>query len=162
MKVFILFSLLFVTLSARAKINWKECDRLYDGIYKDGASKDSNVVLRALNNALAAMTTGGPSSSSSYVSSSGKCKGTAQIEFERYEFVFRASGALDKQIAQGGGDYVEALAFLYGCEPQASRLAGALRANFGAVFENPDPKNTVMAIEHVISSDHDLAARCEI
>lgn len=146
---------------AVAKIDWEKCGEVYDDVF-ESAKRSRNALMVTINlGGLVPTTSGASSSSSSYASSTGKCKGTAQRERERRRFVATSSGALEAQVAQGQGEYVDALAYLHGCDRSAP-LGEALRANFGIVFRGDDPSANAEAIKAVIASDAQLASHCEI
>lgn len=162
MKKFIFFSLALFALNASAKVNWSECNKLYDGIYKNTKSSDKNWLNRAISQATAAISTGAPSSATSYVSSTGPCKAFAYRQAEQYRYIAECGDAIEKQGAQGRGEYVDTLAHLYGCETRSETFAQALRAHHTSIFAGANTYEIMMGIQEVVDKDPKLATICRI
>lgn len=79
-------------------------------------------------------------STTSYVSSTGKCRAFGMAEKERIFYVAKTQNELQMEVAEGKGDYLNSLATLYGCnEKGSSHFGKEMKAKHSIIFGDQGP-----------------------
>lgn len=83
------------------------------------------------------LTTNRGMSTTSYISSTGKCRAFGMAERERIFYVARTQNELRMELAEGKGEYLGSLATLYGCNQEGSVHFGReLRSKYSTIFSS--------------------------
>ncbi len=134
--------------------NGSRCARLYDTPNYIGKAERATLKMF-----LATTSTG------QYFTSTGKCKMIGGIsQSERVQFVADNSEQIKKNIIRADGDYLTAMAFLYGCDQGsydhvALRLQESAEVLLGSNFDN-DSKNISHKLDQFMKTDPRIGTLC--
>lgn len=113
------------------KVMWGPGNRLYKSLM--GGNHRDGYLIR-----LFGLTSGGVSSTLSSVSSTGECSAIAEIEKQKMIYYATNYQQIKIQSAQGNGEHLSVLAYLYGREECAENFKATIKQNFGQIFSAPD------------------------
>ena len=91
------------------------------------------------------------------------CKGMVLLEKEREFFVRSTYDELSEEAAQGGGQHLETLAGLMGCNSATGEFAKMTQSQFGNLFADaPESPVLINRLKAEIGKNPSLQAQCKV
>ena len=145
-KVLVLFVLFFGAGSAFA-FNWDECKKIYN---PSGAGAGGKLLVFTFQISTETTSQSG-SSTTSYVSSTGKCSALAPDKSEQSKaFFFENYEEIKADAARGEGEYLISFVSLLGCNKmESTNLIKSLQMGYSSVYSGDDIPVAYENMEHL-------------
>lgn len=104
-----------------------------------------------------------PGYTSSKVTGTSGCEKIETAYFNQLRFVAIAQDKLVRDMASGGGEYIESMAFLHGCPASYyQRYANLAQQNFADIYPltETEPMEILSNLESQIKGDQELGSNC--
>ncbi len=166
MRALVLLTVLFSLPSAHA-FNWRRCKTIFEKArpYKSKETNLFHITTGQTSQNTTQSSIEASSSTTSYLSSFGKCKAIGAAETRRLYFVAATGRELQWQLAEGHGEHVAALSDLYGCaawlRPEFGRV---LKAHHSKIFSavEPDAGDVTASITETVKGVALLKNHCQL
>lgn len=137
--------------------NNKKCGKVFQTTL-DGKNRASNQ--NWFEFILSGTTMGSSASATSYISSTGPCKAWGSIDNRRTQYIASNISYLRREAAQGEGEYLNALASLYGCGQSRTDFHSLMKNGHTDIFYGADASHVDLAIRQQMSDQPRLANLC--
>jgi hypothetical protein len=164
--IFLFLVLLSATPSFAFK--WSQCKGLYKQKDKQitGKGNFGQELLGITSQTTSESTSDAFGSTTSYISSTGKCAAFAKAEEQRIRYVAETMVELQMELAEGQGEHVSSLATLYGCNNKAKlRFNDVMKANHPKIFmggSDQHPVDVMQRMTETLVNTDILQSNCDL